>query len=975
MGYCTLGGSLLPSGILYNSEFGEGYGVPIKNCLYPPYTPQKSAAMVGHSNMDAAHSRSVVRPAPQLLACLFVLVTACLFVLATHTFDRDDDVEQSCGSYTLVQSRRSWSDAREYCQSRGGDLASMSDVSEWRALAGCYPEVAGVFYGVYFPNNEVWLAGYSQRGMGSSWRWASDGEAFWRNGSIGRFNCWRHANSIAGQAPMQHDDSIPFNARNHYTPPPGDVDLCLRASLPVPWAPPIDHDQCLLGRWWADVCERRLIFLCQSGNWPPRAPSPPLAPPQPPLTPWPPLPPPWPPIAPIFRGEGFARCCHDFDELSPCCACNGYCRETALIVTSVLLAAMLPTWLLVLANCACQRQQPPHGAATELTAWPAVPIGKWQFATFQVGIVLTVAGLIPAVLYGAGDRWPLGNTHRTLSLTLLGIDIVFLAIRPTTREARIVIFASATLLAVLLIVGMTYAAEAVRGVSRASGGHREWPQVVADLLLSVLLLCLALPLARNLRPCDRRWCSHLSMGAVAKRLNRLWFAWRTANLFIGLSLFTVFTLSCVRPSISDALLPRDPFDKLNERVFLAFTSGLGFLGAWLPTAQRRFRLSLLWLPRNRKQLDVSLGRMTAKELFRTDVPHPVASADWPESPPGLAAALSIGDQPEVLGRGGFCVVYAAQLEGKPVAIKQLRILHPHKEAVRLFRREVDLLTTIDCHPHLCKCLGACLVLGLPAIVLERYEGGSLDGALCLHRDPSAAAATAATAAATVAAAATDAADPYGVAAVSEALRSFETRWQLAHQLARGLEHLHALQVHHRDIKPENVLLDRSHRHAVLSDFGSSRRTSALSEASNQPMSGSMRYMAPEVLLERYEYASDVYAFALLMWTLAYGSLCFSQFTAFQVMFHVHSNPATFRPVLSAPPALDLSGAAEVPEHIWEPTKGLIQRCWHVEATRRPTMVDVVALLQDATPAAKSTAASPTPAPTPVPSRALENWTV
>ena len=139
-----------------------------------------------------------------------------------------------------------------------------------------------------------------------------------------------------------------------------------------------------------------------------------------------------------------------------------------------------------------------------------------------------------------------------------------------------------------------------------------------------------------------------------------------------------------------------------------------------------------------------------------------------------------------------------------------------------------------------------------------------------------------------------------------------------------------------------MLLDRSHRHAVLSDFGLSRRTSALSEAS--PSGGSQRYMAPELMFERFEYASDVYSFALLMWTLAYDRLCFAEYSAPQVIFFVQSNPATFRPALSAPPALDLSTAAEVPKHIWEPLKELIQECWHAETVCRPTMGEVVGLL-------------------------------
>ena len=865
---------------------------------------------------------------------------------------------------------------------------------------------------MYSPHYEVWLGGYSQRGTKSLWRWTSDGEAFWHNGSIGRFDCWFSVE------PLQHDDSLTLQVqvqeRVHlYKPPPADDDLCLRARLPPTWATQAQgvysllysnrgrlgaQPQCFAGSWWADTCEKRLYFICQGANGPPRAPLPPLTPPWPPFSPMPPHPPPAPPITPGLVGE--ARCCIDFDPFSPCCGCNHFCREAALSFTAALLIAMLPTWLFVLAACARRQQQPRHGAAMELTAWPSVPIGKWQFATLQGGILLAVAGLVPVSMYVAGNRWPFGDVHRSLSLVLLGTDIIFLAIRPSTREAHIVILASATLFAAMLVVGILYMIEAVYGWRQALKARREWPQVAFDASLGVLLLFLALPLVRNLRPRGRR-----SVVAVVERLNRLWFVWRTFNLIVGLGLFTVFTLTSVSQSVSDALL-RMGGSWQNESIFQVGTAALCILSAWLPTAQRRFRLSLLFLrPRVREQPEVDTRSV---ELFRADVPLSVASADWPENPPGLAAALIIEEQPKVLGRGGFGVVYAAQLEGKQVAIKQLWHL-PNQAALRRFRREADLLTAVDGHPHLCRGLGTCLMLGLPAIVLDRYEGGSLCHALGLHHmrvsdqddsyvpvkppvgwgpaswvpcssgasavlhegdgsksapatDDTAAfaAAVAATRAATTAARVATAEDalvlvPQRAVAASEALRSFVARWQLVKQLASGLEHLHSLNVHHLDIKPENVLLDRSHRHAVLSDFGLSRRTSALSEAS--PVGGSQRYMAPEVMFERFGYASDVYSFALLMWTLAYGRLCFAEYTAPQVIFFLQSNPATFRPALSAPPALDLSTVAEVPEHIWEPIKELIQECWHAETVCRPMMGEVVGLLHSVAPTAASAAMS------------------
>ena len=61
------------------------------------------------------------------------IITVLLSAVASGT----RDYEQQCGTFTLVESHRSWSDARAYCQSRGGDLGRVRSVSDWHDMAGC----------------------------------------------------------------------------------------------------------------------------------------------------------------------------------------------------------------------------------------------------------------------------------------------------------------------------------------------------------------------------------------------------------------------------------------------------------------------------------------------------------------------------------------------------------------------------------------------------------------------------------------------------------------------------------------------------------------------------------------------------------------------------------------------------------------------------------------------------------------------
>ncbi len=91
------------------------------------------------------------------------------------------------------------------------------------------------------------------------------------------------------------------------------------------------------------------------------------------------------------------------------------------------------------------------------------------------------------------------------------------------------------------------------------------------------------------------------------------------------------------------------------------------------------------------------------------------------------------------------------------------------------------------------------------------------------------------------------------------------------QVAAALISLHRQKVAHLDLKPENVIL--SPRGAVLIDFGLARHAELpdlLGEESSLPM-GTAAYMAPEqVLGDRTDTASDIFALGCILYQLATG---------------------------------------------------------------------------------------------------------
>ena len=234
----------------------------------------------------------------------------------------------------------------------------------------------------------------------------------------------------------------------------------------------------------------------------------------------------------------------------------------------------------------------------------------------------------------------------------------------------------------------------------------------------------------------------------------------------------------------------------------------------------------------------------------------------------------------LLGEGAAGLVFAATTaQRERVAVKLLRPeLARDAVALARFEREARLaqgLTTA----HVVPILEVGESQGHTYLVMPYYQGGSLSLRL----------------------------RSLGHLAVDEAL-------DLAAQLGKGLDALHAEGILHRDVKPSNVLLDGEGT-AALADFGLARTADSTRLTADGQILGTPHYLAPELIEGREATRqSDVYSLGCVLYECLAGAPPFGDRRLAEIGFaHLTEkprDPRELRPELSAEIAHALRSALE-----------------------------------------------------------------
>ncbi|KAI5071390.1 hypothetical protein GOP47_0013641 [Adiantum capillus-veneris] len=201
-------------------------------------------------------------------------------------------------------------------------------------------------------------------------------------------------------------------------------------------------------------------------------------------------------------------------------------------------------------------------------------------------------------------------------------------------------------------------------------------------------------------------------------------------------------------------------------------------------------------------------------------------------------------QENVVGRGGFGVVYKGELDdGTKIAVKRMEASVVSSKGLKEFQSEIAVLTKVR-HRHLVSLLGYCIYGNERLLVYEYMPLGPLSQHL------------------------------FDYVKLGFTPLSLNRRFSIALDVARGMEYLHGFAHEasfiHRDLKPSNILLGDDYR-AKVSDFGLVKLASEDKSSVETRLAGTFGYLAPEYAVTgRVTTKSDVFSFGVVLMELIAG---------------------------------------------------------------------------------------------------------
>eukprot|EP01107_Rhizomastix_libera_P010872 TRINITY_DN281_c4_g1_i1.p1 TRINITY_DN281_c4_g1~~TRINITY_DN281_c4_g1_i1.p1 ORF type:complete len:1240 (+),score=268.39 TRINITY_DN281_c4_g1_i1:23-3721(+) len=269
-----------------------------------------------------------------------------------------------------------------------------------------------------------------------------------------------------------------------------------------------------------------------------------------------------------------------------------------------------------------------------------------------------------------------------------------------------------------------------------------------------------------------------------------------------------------------------------------------------------------------------------------------------ESEASCYLSLKEIDLGKMLGKGAFGQVYMGKYRGETVAVKQMQsemcFDGMNIERDSSVDNEIQIMSRIR-SPYIVNFFGAVYTKQYTFIVMEFCQYGTLTSL-------------------------------YGKKNLNP-----ELKVKMCLDCARGMAFLHQNKIIHRDLKPDNLLLvslsSSATIRAKISDFGTGRMVSDEYKQKMTKGVGTPIYMAPELLRnEMYSMPSDVYAFALVMWSVWHETEPYKG---------IENNFEIYQMVLDGK-RLNIPVDCTYGE--------LVTQCWNADPSERPTFKETIPVL-------------------------------
>jgi len=259
-------------------------------------------------------------------------------------------------------------------------------------------------------------------------------------------------------------------------------------------------------------------------------------------------------------------------------------------------------------------------------------------------------------------------------------------------------------------------------------------------------------------------------------------------------------------------------------------------------------------------------------------------------------------QEKKLGEGSFGLVYRADYQYMPVAVKQIKG-QLSKEVKEELSKECQTMGNLH-HINLARLYGYSLDDDNACLVMELAELGSLYHILQNQEK------------------------------YPDAKLPWERRLSIAVDIGKGLSCLHAQTppIIHRDLKSLNVLL-RITWQAFITDFGLAKTKEDLHSLGTHNV-GTLAWMAPEMLDDQQTItsAADTYSFGMVLFELLTRQIPFKGLTGLQITRNLDKG---IRPTI--PTEIECPSIKGCPVGYLD----LMMECWAQDPKQRPSLSNIV----------------------------------